>query len=251
MSQQPSAYHRPQNLAEAMGLLEKTAVYPLGGGTKLLAGDVQGAVVDLQDLNLATVQWSDGALRVGAMVTLVDFAAALPDAPTIGAAPLLADAIHRAGANAYRNAATIGGTIAARLADSELLSALLVLEAIVVIGDQTEVALADYLANEAMAGLITAVSIPWTDGIGKADRVARTPADYPIVSVVMWQPIGEAVRWAGTGMNALPSRLTAAETAGDNCAAAAQAAATHSGDFRGDAAYRGEITAVLVARLYK
>lgn len=240
MSQQPSAYHRPQSLAEAIRLLEKTAVYPLSGGTKLLADDVQGAVVDLQDLNLATIEWNNGLLRVGAMVTLADFAAALPDAPTIGPAPLLADAIHRAGANTYRNAATIGGTIASRLADSELLSTLLVLEAIVVIGDQTEVALADYLANEEMAGLITAVSIPWTEGIGKADRVARTPADYPIVSVVMWQPIGESVRWAGTGMNVLPSRLNAAKVA-----------VTHPGDFRGDAAYRGEITAVLINRLYK
>lgn len=238
MSQQPSAYHRPQSLAEAMGLLAETAVYPLGGGTKLLAGDVQGAVVDLQDLNLAAVQWGDELLHVGAMVTLTDFAAAHPDAPTIGPAPLLADAIHRAGANTYRNAATIGGTIASRLADSELLSALLVLEVLVIIGGQTEVALADYLANEEMAGLITAVSIPWTDGIGKADRVARTPADYPIVSVVMWQPTGEAARWAGTGMNALPSRLNVADII-----------CTHPGDFRGDAAYRAEITAVLITRL--
>ncbi len=238
MSQQPSAYHRPQNLAEAMGLLEETAVYPLGGGSKLLAGDVQGAVVDLQDLNLATIQWGDGVLRVGAMVTLTDLTAALDDAPLAGAAPLLADAIHRAGANTYRNSATIGGTIASRLADSEMLAALLLLEAMVVIGDQTQVALADYLADEAMGGLITAVSIPWTDGTGKADRVARTPADYPIVSVLMWQPTGEDVRWAGTGMNPLPSRLTATDTV-----------CTHPGDFRGNAAYRKEMTAVLIARL--
>ena len=59
-----------------------------------------------------------------------------------------------------------------------LLAALLVLEAMVVIGGQTQVALADYLADAEMTGLITAVSIPWTDGTGKADRVARTPADY-------------------------------------------------------------------------
>ena len=238
MSQQPSAYHRPQNLAEAMGLLKETAVYPLGGGTKLLAGDVQGAVVDLQDLNLATVQWGDGVLRVGAMVTLTDLTAALADAPITGAAALLADAIHRAGANTYRNSATIGGSIASRLPDSELLAALLVLEAMVVIGDQTQVALADYLADEEMAGLITAVSIPWTDGTGKADRVARTPADYPIVSVLMWQPTGGEMRLAGTGMNPLPSRLTAT----DNIC-------THPGDFRGDAAYREKITAVLIARV--
>ena len=247
MSQQPSAYHRPQTLAEAIGLLEETAVYPLGGGTKLLAGDVQGEVVDLQDLNLATVQWGDGVLRVGAMVTLTDLTAALADAPVAGAAALLADAIHRAGANTYRNAATIGGTIASRLADSELLSTLLVLEAVVVIGDEKQVALADYLADEGMGGLITAVVIPWTDGTGKADRVARTPADYPIVSVVMWQPAGGAMRLAGTGMNPLPSRLTAAEAADDK-AAAAKAASTHAGDFRGDAAYRAEMTAVLVGR---
>ena len=48
---------------------------------------------------------------------------------TAAATPLLQKAIHQAGPNTYRNAATIGGVCASRLADSELLAALLVLEA--------------------------------------------------------------------------------------------------------------------------
>ncbi len=238
MSRQPSAYHRPQSVDEAMGLLEKTAVYPLGGGTKLLADDVQGEVVDLQDLNLDTIEWADGVLTVGATVTLTDFAAKLADAPTTGAAPLLADAIHRAGANTYRNAATIGGSIASRLPDSELLAALLVLDATLIMGDGAEVALAAYLADDTIAGLITAVRIQCTTGRGKADRVARTPADYPIVSVIMWQPAGGEMRIAGTGMNARPALLNAGNPV-----------CTHPGDFRGDAAYRAKMTAVLIKRV--
>lgn len=238
MSQQPSAYHRPQNIADAIELLEEPDVVPLGGGTKLLADDVQGAVVDLQDLGFKQVKWGDGVLKVGAMVTLTDFIAALADAPVVGATLLLTDAVHHAGANTYRNAATVGGTAASCLPDSELMAVLLVLETVVVVNHKIRISLADYLADGEINGIVTAVVIPWTDGVGKADRVARTPADYPIVSVVMWRPKGGEMRLAGTGMNEIPSLLTADKTDYD-----------HRGDFRGDAEYRAKMTAVLIKRV--
>ena len=69
-------------------------------------------------------------LDVGATCTLTDLAAALArDYPSDPASVLLREVIQREGPNTYRNAATLGGSIASRLPDSELLAALLVLEA--------------------------------------------------------------------------------------------------------------------------
>lgn len=252
MPKRPTHYYRPENLDDALRLLAQPDTLPLAGGTKLLAGDVESAVVDLQAVGLNQIDWADGVVRVGATATLTNLAAALAEKEA-GPADLLQSAIHRAGPNTYRNAATLGGTIASRLPDSELLAALLVLDAAIHLANGEEMSLADYLAvGERPSTLITAVTIPWTAGQGRSGRVARTPADYPIVSVTLWQPDEGLARLAATGLGERPFRLTKAEANLDDidaAAAAAKAANQHSGDFRGDAAYRAEMAAVLTRRV--
>ncbi len=114
--------------------------------------------------------------------------------------------------------------------------------------------LADYLdAEQRPSGLITHIHLPWANGQGNSQRVARTPKDYPIVSVTGWQPEDGNWRLAVTGAGARPFRLTQAEELlangrADQVIAAAQNACVHPGDFRGDADYRAEMTAVLTRR---
>lgn len=260
MPQQPDSYHRPESLDEALTLLAKPGSAPLAGGTKLLATE-QGlpgtAVIDLQALGLGQVQLTtanDAQLSAGATLTLAQLShflqAELPDHP---AAALLQTAVHQSGPNTYRNAATLGGTIASRLPDSELLAALLVLEATVTlrsVNQENTVTLADYLANaERPSGLITTVTIPLPTGHGASHRVARTPVDYPIVSITGWRLDDGSVRLAGTGLGERPFRLHAAEQASsDQAPHAAAAANTHPGDFRGSASYRADMAAVLTRR---
>lgn len=266
MPQKPTAYYRPTNLDEALRFLRQPNTLPLAGGTSLLATEegTFAAVVDLQNAGLDHLSWADGGrlLRIGAMVRLAmldEFLA--PLASLQGAAALLRNAARRAGPNTYRNAATVGGVIASRLPDSEFLAALLVLNATVSLrlpAPET-VSLAAYLQDdERLPGLITEVLVFWPNGKGASERVARTPADYPIVSVTGWRPEGGAIRLAATGIGPRPAHLTAAEAALGNglnentIAAAAQAAAAsanHPGDFRGDAAYRAEMAAVLTRRV--
>jgi CO/xanthine dehydrogenase FAD-binding subunit len=166
---------------------------------------------------------------------------------------LLQQAIHYSGPNTYRNAATLGGTIASRLPDSELLAALLVLEAQLHLANGEAMSLVDYLAaGERPSTLIIAVTIPWANGQGRSERVARTPADYPIVSITLWQPEEGSGRLAATGLGERPFRLTTAEAHLNDsqaAAAAAQSANQHPGDFRGNAAYRAEMAAVLTKRV--
>jgi CO/xanthine dehydrogenase FAD-binding subunit len=259
MPQQPTAYHRPETLAEALRLLAQPDSFALAGGVHLLAADVPGAVVDLQALGLNQAQISNGRLHVGATLTLDNLAVWLQEnAADAPATALLRQAIGQAGPNTYRHAATIGGIVAARLPDSELLAALLTLDARLHLHapEPTTLTLADYLAAaERPSGLITQVEIVWQNGRFASERVARTPADYPIVAITGWQPNDGPVRLAASGIAGRPMRLTAAEMAlaqgKDEATAvsAAQSACTHPGDFRGDAAYRRDMTAVLLRRV--
>lgn len=258
----PSNYYRPKTIEETLILLAQPDTTPLGGGTKLLAGDVSQAVVDLQALGLDQLHVDKGKLHIGAMVRLVDWAAFLAANNEAGTpAGLLGKAIQQAGPNTYRNAATVGGTIAARLPDSELVAAMLVLEATLLLltPDPLTLSLADYLAGEIRPNnLITEIQLAWEPGKGGSERVARTPADYPIVSVTAWQPDGRSPRLAATGIDVRPVRLERSEavlspefqTGALETAAAKTAEYTHHpGDFRGDASYRRDMAAVLTRRV--
>ncbi len=115
--------------------------------------------------------------------------------------------------------------------------------------------MADYLAGEERPqGLITEIRLSWGTGKGGSERVARTPADYPIVSVTGWRPDGDELRLAATGIDVRPVRLAEAEAllAGGEAQRAIEAAAVrtrHPGDFRGDGSYRAEMAAVLTRRV--
>jgi CO/xanthine dehydrogenase FAD-binding subunit len=128
MTKQPTAYHRPKNLPEALNLLAQPDTVPLAGGTMLLAGDVSSAVVDIQDLGINKIIVGKGSLKVGAATKLVELAGhlrenILADSQEDGNVDaLLLKAIQQAGPNTYRNAATLGGLVASRLPDSELLA---------------------------------------------------------------------------------------------------------------------------------
>ncbi|KAA3662840.1 MAG: hypothetical protein DWQ04_12385 [Chloroflexi bacterium] len=260
MSKNISAFYRANSLEEALELLNKPDTKPIGGGAHLLSTDVSCAVIDLQDLGLNQIEQQNDALVVGGTTRLAELAAYLADQDG-GAAELLADVIHKAGPNTYRNAATVAGTLARRLPDSEWLSTLLAFNATVTLHNPNEITLsvADYLAEaERPFGIITHLTIPMPAGQGSTHRVARTPADYPIVSVTGWQPEGGAVALAVTGLGKRPFRLLDAETAvtnqinADTISAAANTAKSanqHPGDFRGDAAYRAEMASTLTRRV--
>lgn len=275
MAKKPSGYYRPQTLEEALALLARPDRVALAGGTTLLAGDVDGAVVDLQDLGLNQVKLAGGRLVVGAMARLAEVAAYLEANGQSGdPAALLTLAIRQAGPNTFRNAATLGGVIGGRPADSELLAALLVLEAELTLQragvEPVTVALAEYLsAEERPVGLITEIGLRWQEGQGASERVARTPADYPIVAVTGWRPAGGTIRLAATGVSERPVRLGVVEdvlggTLGNSgssgelneavierASGAARDNCVHPGDFRGDAAYRAEMAAVLTRRVLR
>lgn len=262
MPKQPRAYYRPESIPAALELLAQPDTCLLGGGTKLLATEegLASAVIDLQAAGLHSIELTETHLKLGAMARLTEVDTFLAqEAAAENWATFLQEAIRLAGPNTYRQAATMGGTTASRLAESELLAALLVLDASLTLWQPEMIlySLQDYLSGE-LSGLISALSFPIEAGKGRQQRVARTPKDTPIVSVCAWQPENGPLRLAATGIAAYPLRLTAAEAALadglsapaiQQAAAKAKAACRHPGDFRGDAAYRAEMTAVLCRRV--
>lgn len=235
------SYHRPVTLEAALTLLDRDDVDTalLAGGTALNAG-LAGApaeVVDLQSLGLDGISLRGSQMTVGSMVRLRD----LIEHP---ATPLLvAEAARREGPNTFRNAATVGGVVASRDPESELLAALLVHEAHVSVADadgsedqslETVLGAPDQLSG----GVITEIRIA-TDGTGHIERTGRTPADRSIVAAVGRRTEGGLMWLAMTGVGPVPVLVDDPSDLEHE----------PPGDFRGSSKYRRDLAGVLGARV--
>ncbi len=232
------AYHRPDTIEDALDLLTRPGSVPLGGGTVLngLPTQAPTEVIDLQALDLAHISLKGAVTSIGATATL-QMVVASDDVP-----PLLRDLAHREAPNTIRNAATIGGTVAAAEPESQLLAGLIAHGATIsMIGPKgtEETELVNLLADRTMLDgrLITTIAVT-VGASGFAARAGRTPGDTPIVMVAGVRD-EEGVRLAATGVAATPVPLDL-----DNVEALHPPA-----DFRGSATYRRHLAAVLGARV--
>jgi CO/xanthine dehydrogenase FAD-binding subunit len=125
--------------------------------------------------------------------------------------------------------------------ESELCAALLAFDAQVTVqtaGELCEVDLDEFAASEYPDGIVIKVSFA-RDGVAAYERVARTPADSPIVAVIgRRDPEGE-VKLAFCGVADRPVLLSVAEL--ENL--------DPPGDFRGSAEYRRTVAGVLAKRV--
>jgi CO/xanthine dehydrogenase FAD-binding subunit len=251
-----SDYFKPTSVAEAVRLLarDNLRLRPLAGGTLLIGQletrqirDVDG-VVDLGGLGLSYIHAQDDELHVGAMTTIRDLLAH-PVAGELAGGILRRVARYEGPVN-LRNAATLGGIVAAAEADSELYAALLALDASVVAHNAErevifalapttpplhagEVGRGFSAAGEVGRGLITEIRIPLRPLTSGHARIARTPMDRPIVA---------AVAVTGEGVDRVVLCGVAARPILDGEAMAPVS------DFKGSAEYRREMAAVVRRR---
>jgi len=233
-------YHRPESLDEALALMAHTDVDAtiLAGGTVIngLPAEDPIDVVDLQALGLDTIQAAGDLLELGSMVRLSDL-----EASELAPA-MLRDLARREAPNTLRNAATLGGTVAAGDPESELLAGLLAFNATVTvvqsIGSET-IPLGELLAERSRLGLgiITSITVE-VGGDATAERTGRTPADRPIVMAVARRAEDGSVRLALTGVDTTPVLVDVS----------ALADLDPPPDFRGSTVYRRELAGVLGRR---
>ncbi len=249
-------YLRPKTIDEAVSLLARGV--PLAGGTRVSTKRRQiEAAIDLRDLGLTDLKIEKGAVTIEAGVSLqaiVESDAPIPEA-------LQAACRLEAGWN-IRNAATLGGLVMAANGRSPLLTALLPLDASVVLEPESKVLALETFLNireeVRTRQLLTGVRFDLPLSL-VYEQVARSPVDRPIVCVAVAQSNSRSDNATATiaigGFGECPLRAKEAEkkaAAGEALDSVAQAAASlfeKAEDAWASAEYRSAVVAVLVKRL--
>lgn len=240
-------YHRPEELQKALDLLARAEpnTVPLGGGSSLNKPSREPvAVVDLQALGLDRLEAHGKYIDLGATLTLQK----ILESERCPAA--LAAAIRHEASYNLRQVATVAGTLVAADGRSPFTTALLAMDAQLILlpGDEA-LSLGDLLPvrRERLAKrLVHRVTLPANVSLAY-DYVARTPADLPIVcaAAAVW-PSGRT-RVALGGFGDAP-RLAFDGNEAEGIEAAARSAYSQTGDEWGSAEYRAEVAAVLAKR---
>ena len=239
-----TAYHRPQTLDEALKLLAQPNTLPLGGGTLLSHSQADSVqVVDLQALGLNSLKKSGNNFEIGATATLQQLL------ENEGCPAALKSALKLEAPLNLRNAGTVAGTIVTCDGRSTFVTVLLALDAKIEIRysnlESRTLNIGDFLPLRPR-GLITSITIPLNVKIA-FESVARTPADKPIVCVVLagW-PSGRT-RLAVGGYGKAPM-LAMDGTEAEGVEAAARNAFHEANDEWASAEYRMDVAATLAKR---
>jgi xanthine dehydrogenase YagS FAD-binding subunit len=112
---EPFAYHRAEDVAGALVLLDARSAY-LAGGTELLnllkeRIATPARVVDINRLPLATLEFDDNTLRIGALARMSDVAA---DAGVRADFPAISESLELSASPQLRNMASMGGNLLQR-----------------------------------------------------------------------------------------------------------------------------------------
>lgn len=242
-----TAYHRPQTLDEALTLLTRPNVLPLGGGTLLSKPTAESIeVADLQALGLDTVKKNGNTLELGAALTLQSLLESEHCPPALKSALKLEAPLN------IRNSATLAGTLIACDGRSTFASVLLALDAKLTAtskqnGEET-LNIGDLLPlREQVRGkLITKIVIPLTVKLA-FEYVSRTPADKPIVCAALAQWNSGRTRLALGGYGKSPI-LAMDGTEAEGIESAAKNAFHEANDEWASAEYRMDAAATLVKR---
>jgi CO/xanthine dehydrogenase FAD-binding subunit len=277
MPKQLREYYRPADWKTAQEILARQDLHaaPLFCPTCPLAPEdwPMEAGVDLSRLGLDSIKEEDGFIKLGVLASLQSIVES--DLLNCHFHALLNQCAHFCGELGMRTLANVGGLLIDQSGPSELMLALLVLEALVMVRTRTgalrPVPLSEFIDGKAKLApgeVACEVRIPVPVASGKTTsgealmRVARTPRDQAIVAIVarveMKDHAAKTVRLAVVGASPLPERMEPIEKllTGkslspellENAAASAQSWAHPVGDFRGSAEYRAAMAGTLLRR---
>lgn len=245
----------PSTLEEAQGMMEKNKWAPLlAGGCWIGLGTRKfPAVIDLSKLGLRYIKEEADAFHIGAMATQGDVENFEPF-QTFGKG-ILPKAVHTILGVQFRNMATIGGSVAARFGFSDIIPALLALDAEVELFGKGRMSLKEYL-NFKEKAILVEVIIPKKEQPVAALAFRKSVSDFPyLTGSVSINETGCHIYVGGR-----PSRAVEAVQAGrlftekgvdalEECVALAAAEVKFQTNSHSSADYRQAMTKVMVKRL--
>ena len=275
MFERVEVFYRPASVREAVRLLAggKGRARIVAGGTDLVVdGDpTVRALIDITHSGLSYIRKQGGGCAIGAATTMAE----LEESRTILAlgGGILARAAATCGSIQIRGVATVGGNLANGSPAADLVTPLLVLDAVVVVADakgRRKLPIAEYLAARGTKGLrqslLVEVTVPRPLGRRCAwsfQKLGRTALDIAVVNVAAGLQVDRAGRilWARIALGAVaPTAIRAGATEALllgctlNAEAVAEAAeavireVSPITDVRASAAYRREMCRVLTRR---
>lgn len=248
-------YVRAQSLEEAYTLYQKKSSVVLGGMLWLkLQNRSVGTAIDLCDLGLDTIQETEEAFQIGAMVTLrmLETHPAL-NLMTKGA---VADCLSPIIGVQFRNLATIGGSLCGKFGFSDPITLFLALGAQVELYHRGVISLEEFLSLPMERDILVRVIVP--KGTLQAVYLSQrnTATDFPVLTCALCQRDGELVcslgcRPAKAQLFRDESGILAEGITEESAAAFGQELserAAFGSNNRGSAEYRKKLCQVLVRR---
>ncbi|HEX3033033.1 MAG TPA: FAD binding domain-containing protein [Bacillota bacterium] len=257
-------YIKPETLDQAFQLLTENRRNTLLGGCGFLhLGNKRiRTAIDLSGLGLDFIEETDTTIEIGAMTTLRTLETShLLNKYCSGVIP--ASVKHIVGVQ-LRNLVTVGGTVYSRYGFSDLLTALLVLDAQVVLHGAGKLGLAEFLQEASGKGqqgrrqdLLLKVVLPKTDRKAAFMSLRGSQTDYPVLNAAVSALDGD---WK-IAVGARPGRaslapqaagvLTGQQVTQELAEQAGQVASQElvfGTNARGSKEYRSQLCRVLVAR---
>jgi carbon-monoxide dehydrogenase medium subunit len=275
MFEQVEVFHRPANVREAVRLLAgaKGRARIVAGGTDLVVdGDsTVRALIDITHSGLTYIRQQGSVCSIGASTTMAD----LEESRSIQklAGGILARAAATCGSVQIRSVATVGGNIANGSPAADLVTPLLVLDAVVVVADakgRRKLPIAQYLAVRGTKALHQSllVEVTFPRPLGRRcgwsfQKLGRTELDISVVNVAAGLQLDRSgsIQWARIALGAVAPTAIRAEAAEENlrgrtlnAESVAEAAegvmreVSPITDLRASATYRREMCRVLTRR---
>ncbi len=176
-------YVNPESIDEAYSLfLENKKNYIKGGGAWLkLTIKSAEKLISLDNFNLDKIIVKDDLIEIGSMATLRQIETNRDIVNLYNG--ILSKACHNIMGINVRNIATIGGTVMARLAFSDVYPALLAMDTTLVFYKLGEISLLDFIKNPTKErDILLSIKIKKKDGFGFYKKVATTALDFSIIN---------------------------------------------------------------------
>ena len=223
----------------------------IGGGLWMRSGSGRySTLIDLSRAGLDAIELKDGAVTIGACVTLRQ----IETSPVLREAGMeaLSECVRPIVGVPFRNMATVGGSVCARLGFSDPITAMLAMDARVTLFGAGEMPLEDYLAKPPKRDLLLSVTLPADGRIPAYETLRLTATDIGMLDLCAaalpdgsWRVSVGARPGAAVRCRGAESALGRGDADGANEAVRALA---YGSTHRASAEYRREMSAVLLGR---